>query len=542
MLNNGVRISVLWIVLLTEFFLGCGTGNNSTDPKGASNTGNIYFNLCSDSHSPMAIDPAAVRNAEKPDICVDYLIDAIEVEIHRSSDDSLVVSQTWDCLSHHGIIHNVPSGLELYLICKGSVVGKIQWQGQSEDFTVTAGQTNDIGTILLAYTGDDRNPPQVVAVFPPEGGNGFDLQTSIAAKFNEPLAVSSISDQAVNVTHDSISVSGRIIHESGSDTIIFIPADPMQPESNYNVSLSPGIVDTAGLRFDQAYAWQFTTGSSTDTRDPEVIYVTPAQNAIDVDLDTVIKIHFSEPMDEGSLGQMNLTVSSSQEPIFGQIFYDSQSRMLSLTPAAPLSPSTQYRVVLDTGSRDQAGNSMSAPYSWSFSTLTPRFNLNLTKAGDGSGTVVSSPAGIDCGGTCVNAFFEDTHVTLIATPDSSSQFQGWSGGGCIDSEPCTVQMNGDVTVTASFSLVTHTITASATIGGTITPSGSISIGHHAQQDFQINANPGYYLSGLIVDGTQIAPAESYSFEDLVANHTIHAVFQAVRFVDAASSSWGDGLA
>jgi uncharacterized repeat protein (TIGR02543 family) len=78
--------------------------------------------------------------------------------------------------------------------------------------------------------------------------------------------------------------------------------------------------------------------------------------------------------------------------------------------------------------------------------------LSVTKAGSGSGTVTSSPAGIDCGATCAASFPNGTMVTLTATPDAGSTFTGWIGD-CTGTGPCTVTMDQDRAVTASFDIV-----------------------------------------------------------------------------------------
>ena len=73
----------------------------------------------------------------------------------------------------------------------------------------------------------------------------------------------------------------------------------------------------------------------------------------------------------------------------------------------------------------------------------------LTIARNGSGTIRSSPAGIDCGSSCSAAFDDGTSVTLSATPDQGWRFDGWSGA-CSGSGDCSVVMNADATVTATF--------------------------------------------------------------------------------------------
>jgi uncharacterized repeat protein (TIGR02543 family) len=81
---------------------------------------------------------------------------------------------------------------------------------------------------------------------------------------------------------------------------------------------------------------------------------------------------------------------------------------------------------------------------------TPQHQLTVTKAGDGSGTVMSDPAGIDCGIAC-EAFFEQAAVvTLTATPNANSIFAGWDGA-CSGTDPiCNVTMAADESVTATF--------------------------------------------------------------------------------------------
>jgi hypothetical protein len=79
--------------------------------------------------------------------------------------------------------------------------------------------------------------------------------------------------------------------------------------------------------------------------------------------------------------------------------------------------------------------------------------LMVTKAGTGSGTVTSNPAGINCGADCSETYNQGTSVILTPTPDSGSMFMGWSGA-CSGAGSCTVSMTGDKTATATFAAPT----------------------------------------------------------------------------------------
>jgi hypothetical protein len=75
----------------------------------------------------------------------------------------------------------------------------------------------------------------------------------------------------------------------------------------------------------------------------------------------------------------------------------------------------------------------------------------ISLTGHGNGRVTSSPGGIDCGKDCEESYRSGTSVTLTAKPDPGSTFTGWSGDvDCPGIGPCTVILNNDVEVVASF--------------------------------------------------------------------------------------------
>ncbi len=76
------------------------------------------------------------------------------------------------------------------------------------------------------------------------------------------------------------------------------------------------------------------------------------------------------------------------------------------------------------------------------------YTLNVSKSGSGSGTVTSSPIGIDCGADCSQEYGSGLAITLTATAATGSTFAGWSGDAdCTDGQ---VIMDANKTCTASF--------------------------------------------------------------------------------------------
>jgi len=121
------------------------------------------------------------------------------------------------------------------------------------------------------------------------------------------------------------------------------------------------------------------------------------------------------------------------------------------------------------------GNAVGGQAEWTQLASTPQHTLTVGRAGTGSGSVGSSPAGISCGATCSHAFDQGTHVTLTATAAAGSVFAGWSGGGCAGTGTCQVTMSADEAVTATFDVappVMRTLTVSHAGNGTGTVTSS----------------------------------------------------------------------
>jgi hypothetical protein len=101
---------------------------------------------------------------------------------------------------------------------------------------------------------------------------------------------------------------------------------------------------------------------------------------------------------------------------------------------------------------DTSGNE--SPYSEeiSFKKIPSQRTLTVNKSGTRTGVVTSSPEGINCGSDCDEVYYAGTLITLTATPDTGSIFDGWSGGGCSGRGNCILTVNTDTIVTAIFNL------------------------------------------------------------------------------------------
>ena len=89
----------------------------------------------------------------------------------------------------------------------------------------------------------------------------------------------------------------------------------------------------------------------------------------------------------------------------------------------------------------------------------------MTVSGNGVGSVSSSPAGINCPGTCTTSVDYRSTYTLTAIPADGTLFTGW-GGACSGTGACTVAVDHLNTITATFTLKQYVLNISTQGNGT----------------------------------------------------------------------------
>ncbi|MGB9794689.1 copper amine oxidase N-terminal domain-containing protein [Caldisericum exile] len=84
----------------------------------------------------------------------------------------------------------------------------------------------------------------------------------------------------------------------------------------------------------------------------------------------------------------------------------------------------------------------------------------------------------------------------------------------------------------------YNITVSVSQGGSVSPSGSVSVIPGNPQTFTITPNTGYKIKDVKVDGVSVGAVSSYTFENITKDHTIEAIFEPITFTITSSSSSG----
>ena len=162
------------------------------------------------------------------------------------------------------------------------------------------------------------------------------------------------------------------------------------------------------------------------------------------------------------------------------------------------------------------------------------------------------------GGTPSVGSMTTTNQKLTSLPSASRSgsysFDGWytkkNGGTEITTD---TEFPADTTVYAHWTYTGgggssgysyYTIKATAGTGGSISPSGNVSVREGRDQTFTITPDKGYAVANVKIDGKSIGAVKSYTFENVSRTHTIEVIFMKANgnpqtgvFVDVATGSY-----
>src|SRR5512142_235285 len=94
------------------------------------------------------------------------------------------------------------------------------------------------------------------------------------------------------------------------------------------------------------------------------------------------------------------------------------------------------------------------------------------------------------------------------------------------------------TISVSFTAITYTITSSAGSGGTISPSGTVSVNQGSDQSYTISPSVGYQISDVLVDNVSVGAVTTYTFSNVTVTHTISASSPAITYTITSSAGSG----
>jgi methionine-rich copper-binding protein CopC len=212
----------------------------------------------------------------------------------------------------------------------------------------------------------DTTPPVILGTDPMNGATGIAINKIIKVNFSENIAEANSSAQIL--WKDSNGNSVVFSKTISGNTLTITPLAVLNYETNYTVSIPAGsIKDLAGNLLGVAGSISFVTQLKPDTIAPVMLTADPVNGALDIAVNKVISLNFSENILEGST-----TVPISLKDSYGNSVGFNKAingSTLTITPLSSYNYSTKYTIIIPAGAlKDVAGNLLASPIATSFTT------------------------------------------------------------------------------------------------------------------------------------------------------------------------------
>ena len=150
-----------------------------------------------------------------------------------------------------------------------------------------------------------------------------------------------------------------------------------------------------------------------------------------------------------------------------------------------------------------------------FQSQQQQYTVNVSSNPNNGGNVTGGGS-YNQGATC----------TVHATANNGFTFTNWTENGTQVSTNANYSftVTGNRNLVANFAQNTHAIQASAGSNGIITPSGTVTVAHGANQSFAMIPDDGFEVQDVYIDGNSVGPMTSYTFTNVTADHYIHVTF------------------
>ncbi|MBC7681244.1 MAG: Ig-like domain-containing protein, partial [Ferruginibacter sp.] len=214
--------------------------------------------------------------------------------------------------------------------------------------------------------------PTVISVSPLSGAGLVAVNTKkITASFSKSMDGTTLTATSFTLACPAgTPVAGVVTYDAAARlATLTLPTTSALPASVLcTATVTTVAKDTAGFAMASNYAWNFTTGTTSDVTAPTVSETINANGATGVATNTRVGATFSEPVDPASLNASTFGFMQGATAVAGTV--TSSGTHAVFTPATALAPNTTYTATLSTGVMDLAGNALASPYVWSWTTGT----------------------------------------------------------------------------------------------------------------------------------------------------------------------------
>ena len=216
----------------------------------------------------------------------------------------------------------------------------------------------------------DDTAPTVQSTVPADGATDVAINRKILATFDEAMIPDKITDAGTFTLTGpgGAAVAGTVRYNVVNRIAIFTPSGDLTP-GPYTATITTAARDVSNNALAAAKTWSFEVGVSADTSPPEVITLSPVDNATNVSTRTDINVTFNEVMDPETITITTFTLETLIGPVPVPGLVTCTGTTATFNSTIPLLPNTEYMAKLTNDVADLAGNPIGAnDIEWTFTT------------------------------------------------------------------------------------------------------------------------------------------------------------------------------
>ena len=223
----------------------------------------------------------------------------------------------------------------------------------------------------------DTTPPFIVTTSI-QDFDSVPINTPFTIVFSEPINPASVTASSFEVRDDDFEgnsgpVPGMIQVDADGLRASFIP-EPGYPRGVFpddfrlTANITTDITDLAGNPLSQSRFVFFGTDIIEDTSPPILVDAFPGDGAVDIPLNAVVRLEFSEPLGRINNFMNQIQVEANGQPVPGSFSMALGNREITFVAESPLAPNTPHTVTVSSDLEDIAGNILGTDFTFTFTT------------------------------------------------------------------------------------------------------------------------------------------------------------------------------
>jgi RHS repeat-associated protein len=238
------------------------------------------------------------------------------------------------------------------------------WSATSIVTAVPTGATT--GNVVVTVSGVASNGvlmtvvsstlPAVVQVQPANGATSVPENGRVVVRLAQAVQSSVIVAGTLKLSQGSTSITGTVTLSNDGLSITFAPSQNLAASTSYSVA----VTNVAGGQTSPEFQSTFTTGSTTDTTNPQIVLTSPQSGNSNIPTSAPIVAQFTKPMDPATLTPQNFTVYDDTAGVYlaATVEVAATGTIATFVPQQPLGVGRQFQVYLSPSVEDTSGNSL----------------------------------------------------------------------------------------------------------------------------------------------------------------------------------------